>query len=214
MAKEKQPSTVKTISFIFFGAVMSAILVVGMVEADTMRAAWTAEHNKAVDWLGEDAVALIDERTRYWYTAAVVDSGAQRAVYEALIGNWEHRHDAELNDFGYNEWVAGRVEVMWLILGIILYRLVIIATWLPPLLPFLAAVTWDGVCQRQILQNRFHSPSPTLYHAARWYMVILFVGIGVTLLIPATLPAYWVPVAAVFTAGFTWIGITNLRKRL
>lgn len=214
MAGNDAPSSLRTLWLVIFAMVMVSMLVVMLVDADTMRSAWRAERAKAVDWLGGDAVQAIGSRTRDWYSTLVIDSGAQDAVYDALIGDWETNHEQQMKDWGLTSWLAGRMEVIWLIVGIILYRLAFIVTWIPPLLPFLVAATWDGLCQRRIIQERFHSPSPTLYHAARWYMVILIVGIGVVLFIPATLPAYWVPVAAIMTAGFAWVGIANLRKRV
>jgi hypothetical protein len=214
MAGNDAPTSFKTLSLVLFATIMVSMLVVMLVEAETMRSAWKAERTKAIEWLGADAVQAIDSRTRTWYSTLVVDSGAQDAVHEALVGDWETNHPHEVQDWGLTQWLVGRMEVMWLIVGIILYRLAFIVTWLPPLLPFFVAATWDGICQRRIIQERFHSPSPMLYHTARWYMVILIGGIGVVLFIPATLPAYWVPVAGTMTAGFAWVGITNLRKRL
>lgn len=213
-AENAGPTPTTVLGWLAFLVATELVLVAFLIPEATLNRLWEVEHQRAMAWVGEEAVTSMDETARSWYRAVVIDSGLQAGLHDLLIDRWKEQGELAVDDRGFGDWFAGRLNALWLAVAIALYRVAVVAVWFPPLIPVIAAVAWDAWFQRRIYQHRFRHPSPALYTAARWKFIILAGILMLTPLLPIPLPGFWVPLGVLLVAIMGWIGFVNLRKRI
>jgi hypothetical protein len=110
-------------------------------------------------------------------------------------------------------WFACRLDVFWMAVRQMFFRLAMIEIWLPVALVFYVPLFCDSWYQRRIRQYQFAYASPTLHHSTRMIIGLVLLGL---LLIPA-LPWIVVPLSVPVGLGVigvaVWFRLSNEQKR-
>ena len=168
--------------------------------------------------LGEHASSFAEQRADRWFRALFVDTGAVQGSYRML--------DARSNDSASGvaekanktaavalDWVAERVQVLWVMLYQMFNRASVALMWWP--YAFLIGVPFvvDALVVRKIKASNFGLTSPHAYALGRrtaklvpWVFLIL-------LLAPFSLSGVYVPVMLAALAMATWVGMVQFAKR-
>jgi hypothetical protein len=111
-------------------------------------------------------------------------------------------------------WVKGRLDAFWWVVFQGLYRLGLIALWLPALAPLLIALAVDGLVQRQVSKARQGYANPVRYHSAWHALILLAVLPALYLTMPLACHPLVVPLWAIALGAAVRLLLANLQHRL
>ena len=138
-----------------------------------------AELNAAAQWYDDAEAERIERNATSLYHLLMVDTGVDPLIRKWLIRSPPDRevspgmrmpgHMARWADWFLNYW-SGLLFNIWLFC----LRLAHSGRWACYLMPFLAAIIFDGIMTRSAKLASFRYTSPTLYNLS-WHMIILIV---------------------------------------
>lgn len=111
-------------------------------------------------------------------------------------------------------WAQSRIIATWLWASLILYRANMMLLYFFILIPFLAAVSLDGLWVKEISTYRFSSQSPIRH---RFGVIILTWTTSITCLwviLPAPIPSVVAPLAILLVGFGNWMWMANQQKRI
>lgn len=168
------------------------------------------ERRMVAEQLGEHTLNRIESWSAGWFRRLVVDTGVMAGSYHLCQRQGRDRFD----DRGLGGWVAKRLDVFWLAVWHLFFRMGVMAVWLPVGLVFALPIFGDGLLQREIRKHQFSYSSP-LKHRGAVRLIDLIVAAAILMpLLPVSLPPQGVPLALGLCGAALWIGTQNLQKRI
>ena len=112
------------------------------------------------------------------------------------------------------KWAQERIIATWLWASLVIYRANMMLLYFFILIPFLAAISLDGIWAKEITTYSFSSQSPRRHRfgvlLSSWTMMATFVW----LVLPAPIPSAVAPLAIVLIGFASWMWLANLQKRI
>lgn len=174
-----------------------------------MEGVYVQDSRMAASQLGEETLKLIDEQSSAWFQKAIVDTGVLRGSY----GFFERQGKDPFDDRGLGALFAKRLDVLWVAVRQMFFRLYVWLIWLPCALLFVPLLQ-DAYQQLQIHKNQSSSFSATRYSLAKRSFAGLLAGLILGPIIPFQIPPLAVPVALGALGATLWVLMAYSPKRI
>lgn len=203
------------VAFLVCLPLVQAIMVLLLTSALWVEEQLSQEMVLAEAVYGKPGADELVEETDSIYRKLFYDSGAIARSYR-ITGQ------ALAVDAGrWDDWLTrtsgaldGRLDTLWWLIYLALYRIRMLAYWMTFLSPLLIAALVDGLMQREIKKKELGYSSPLRYHTAWNVLILLSVLPVVYLMLPLSVHPLVIPFWAVaFSINGTLL-FSNLQKRL
>ena len=176
-----------------------------------MKKVYVDERHEMESQMGEGTRNRVEQWSSNWFQQYVVDTGVLRGSYNLSKRNPNEPFD----DRGLGKLFADRLDVFWVAVRQILFRIAVVLLWLPCASLMFPAILFDGLMQRQILKYRSGASSPMIYHSAEVVIALLFMSILVLPMLPAPIMVpIAVPLGMALMGAALWGGLVRTAKRL
>ena len=214
MAKNDSPKQRSLIMQILVLFLIGLGLIMCFLPKQTVIDAGEAERGMILSVLGESNAKGIKQISDQWYTTIFIDTGFLYSTYNFLFDQWDKEGDIELDDRGFSALVEKRLDVVWLVLYQVVYRIAASMIWIPYLLPFTFVVFADGYVSREIRKHRFVYSSPAMVKNSRRIVTgCIFVFI-VGPFLPIAVSPFTIPCLVGIATFAIWTGVANMQKRV
>lgn len=176
-----------------------------------MKQVYISERKMVARQLGPEALAKIEAQSSDWFKRFIVDCGALSGSY----GICERQGKDPFDDRGLSKFFGDRLDVFWVAVRQLFFRISVVALWLWPGLLMLAATAADAVFQRQMLKFKSSSASPALYHYAAVGIALVFMGLLLAPMMPyPIMEPLAVPAGLALICLALWAGLVRSAKRV
>jgi hypothetical protein len=176
-----------------------------------MKKIYFEERRMVLHQLGPEAFKKIEAQSDVWFKNLVVDCGVLSGSYELCQRQGTDRFD----DRGLSKLFADRLDVFWVAVRQLLFRISVVAVWMWCGLLMLVATTADALLQRQMLKCKSGAASPALYHYAAVGIAVVFM---ILLLVPMMpypiMEPLAVPAGLALICLALWAGLVRSAKRI
>jgi len=207
----------KKLLLIFF---IEALFVFVFTPNSVIESALYREQQMTVDYLGSESFDWIVRRSQDTYQEYIVDSGLEAGLFEMFVPTDEARsRDASIGmeNSGAELWIdyiAGRIEIFWTVIFLMIYRAFHLVTWAPFIVIMLVAAYFEGYFERRIRKHNFKNASHFLQGMAMSVLRSSYFFVAMLFIIPFAVPPLIYPGIGFMLALIIGISIGNLQKKI
>lgn len=213
--EEKMPTTFWGLLIFLF---IEVLLIVCLIPNGFIDKAILKEQEWGEVLMGVSSHENLIQKTNSTYTTLFIDSGVNETVRFFFIPSAEERARSKGWEGLYTSWmpfIEARGDALTKCLYHIIYRLILLAIWLPYMVVVLVPSIFGGYMAWNIKRYNFDHSSPFLNTYASKIIWLTFAGILVSFIAPVPIPPMIIPVLIITLipiASSMLIG--NLPKRL
>jgi hypothetical protein len=203
------------LTWLAVGTLMLWAVVALVIPPETITKVIDSERHMYARHLGPTAEGVIRGHADRWFTDLAIDSGFRDATYNFMIGRHAEGESKgpKIDDRGLSQYTMRQLQSTWGAVYQAMYRIAGLMSWIPYLIPIVAAMIFDGICQWQIRQWRFSYASQTVHgYSARFMLVILFGCLTIPVL-PVSITPWFAPLFIVSASTAGWVMAANMIKR-
>jgi hypothetical protein len=176
-----------------------------------MKQVYLGERRTVARQLGGEVLAKVEAESSGWFQRLIVDTGVLAGSY-ALC---EREGRDPFDDRGLGNFFGDRLDVFWVAVRQLFFRLGVVALWTWCVLLMLAATVTDALLQRQMLKCRSGSASPLVYHYAGVLIALVFMGLLLAPLLPVPIMSpLSAPAGLALVCLALWAGLVRSAKRV
>jgi len=178
--------------------------------ASSVEAMSLQEERMVASQLGEDTLEYVVEKSGRVFQRWLLDTGVVAASFTFCGYQGKDRFD----DRGLGYWLYLRLQVLWMAVRQMLFRLEVMVLWLPVAAVFLGPALADGLAERGIRKYRFSYASPLVHRNTSLLLHLLAAAAILLPLLPVSIPPLAYPAALAAGGLAVWWMVLNIQKRM
>jgi len=210
MKKEKKQKK-SPLMFLLSVVLLELVLVLLFLPKGMLLTAREKEAQMVGQYLGVGTEKGIKQTADIWYHKSLIETGFLDATYN-YFGKYDD--DGVVDDRGLGIVIDRRLDVFWLTLHLVYYRVGMLMIWLPYLLPMVLVASIDGLLQREIRKWQFSFSSPMAHRSAARLVFLIALAFVVIPFLPFPTPPFAMPILMGLLAVAAWVNLANIQKRI
>ena len=193
--------------FLALSAFIAIVFTWLLIPPTVVRNAWMSERAEIFALVGQGEPLIFRSAMNSIFYSIASD-------FRGYVDDAGALSDGPFGHAGFSRWARERITATWLWIGLVAYRLHVLAGWLLPGIPLASVAYMDGHYIREIRKYSFVAQSPIRHKLGIRVTSLALAGLTVWLLIPVRLPVLIAPILTVSIAYSLWLWVSNLQKRL
>ncbi len=171
------------------------------------------EKRAVARYLGEEQARDLGGRADALFEVVLVETGIRQAVEAALLPRRGETLGGQRVPVVF-DWMARVLGSLWLVVYQAIYRVLLLADWIPILGAMLVAAIVDGAVGRQIGKSVARYANPVRYRAGIRILLFFMVVPLFYLSFPFNIPPVLIPLWFFAVAGTVIVVISNAQHRI
>jgi len=194
--------------------VLEVTIVLLFLQGDVLERAMETERGYVTGYLGEATSNEIKQQSDATYIKYIKSSGVEESVYDFFIPVKNSKTGLEEMSPWLFEWMEERLDTFWWAVYQFIYKFNLFVSWLPYLLPLLAAALVDGfmVRERKKFESGYSSPLRYDYALMSLYFLLFVPLLYITT--PVAVHPLWVPIWGVLLCSANIVLSSNIQQRI